>query len=113
MEKFMMFNEIPDTTMIMYQDGSLKSVNDVKVDYPILGTTLGVIGFTTDDNGTVGDLIVMGYYDNINRVVDIYKAQGAEITSDMTNTEKCAVITEFINNPVDEVDEALDAYFNM
>lgn len=113
MEKFMMFNEIPDTTMVMYQDGTIKSVDEVKVDYPILGTALGVIGFTTDDKGTVGDLIVMGYYDNINRVVDIYKMQGAEINADMTDAEKCEAITEFINNPVSEADEALDAFLNM
>lgn len=113
MQKFMMFEEIPETSQVMYPDGQIKSIGEVKSEYPILGTPLGVIGFTTDDEGTVGEFILMGYYDNINSFVDTYKSQGAEITPDMTNAEKCAVITEFVNNPVSEEDEALDAYLNM
>lgn len=113
MQKFMMFNSLPTGSKIMYPNGKIKSMSEVKLDYPILGTPFGVIGFNTDDEGTVGDLILMGYYDNINSFVDTYKSQGVEITSDMTNAEKCAVITEFVNNPVNEEDEALDAYLNM
>lgn len=113
MQKYMMFTDIPETSQIMYPSGIIKSKDDVKADYPILGTSLGVIGFTTDDAGTVGDLIMMGYYDNVNKFVDIYKAQGAEVTSDMTNAEKCDVITEFVNNPVDEAEDALDSYLAM
>ena len=113
MQKFMMFEQLPTGSKIMYPDGQIKSMGEVKSDYPILGTPLGVVGFDTDDKGTVGELILMGYYDNINRFVDTYKMQGAEVTSDMTNAEKCAVITEFVNNPVSEEDVALDAYLNM
>ena len=113
MQKFMMFEQLPTGSKIMYPNGQIKSIAEVRGDYPILGTSLGVIGFNTDDEGTVGDLILMGYYDNINSFVDTYKMQGAEVTSDMTNAEKCAVITEFVNNPVSEGDEALDAYLNM
>ena len=110
MQKFIMFNEVPETAQVMYPDGTTKTKADVIKDYPILGTAFGVIGFTTDDAGTVGDLIMMGYYDNINQFVDCYASQGAQVTSNMTNSEKCAVITEFVNNPVSEADEALDAY---
>lgn len=113
MLKFIMFNEIPETSQIMLPNGEIESVEQVKARYPILKTPLGVIGFTTDDEGTVGELILMGYYDNINSFVDTYKSQGVEITPDMTNSEKCAVITEFVNNPVSEEDEALDAFLSM
>ena len=113
MQKFIMFNEVPETAQVMYPDGITKSKAEVIKDYPILGTAFGVIGFTTDDAGTVGDLIRMGYYDNINQFVDCYVAQGAQVTADMTNAEKCAVITEFVNNPVSEADAALDAYLAM
>ena len=110
MQKFMMFSDIPTNAQVMYPDGTLKSRAEVIKDYPILGTSMGVIGFQTDDAGTVGDLILMGYYDNINQFVDCYTAQGAQITSDMTPAQKGATITEFVNNPVSEADEALDAY---
>lgn len=113
MQKFMMYEDIPQTAKIMYPDGTMKSYEEVIADHPILGTPFGVIGFTTDDAGTVGDLILMGYYDNINQFVDVYSAQGAQVTSAMTNAEKCEVITEFVNNPVSEEDEALDAYLSM
>ena len=110
MQKFMMFSDIPANAQVMYPDGTIKARADVIKDYPILGTSMGVIGFTTDDAGTVGDLILMGYYDNINQFVDCYVSQGAQITSGMTPAQKCATITEFVNNPVSEQDEALDAY---
>lgn len=110
MQKFIMFSEVPENAQVMYPDGTIKTKTEVKKDYPILGTPYGVIGFTTDDAGTVGDLILMGYYDNLNSFVDCYAGQGAQITSDMTPAQKCAVITEFVNNPVSEADEALDAY---
>ena len=71
---------------------------------------MGVIGFQTDDAGTVGDLILMGYYDNINSFVDCYASQGAQVTADMTPAQKCEVITEFVNNPTTEADEAVEAY---
>lgn len=110
MQKFMMFSDIPTNAQFIYPDGTLKARADVIKDYPILGTSMGVIGFQTDDAGTVGDLILMGYYDNINSFVDCYASQGAQVTSDMTSAQKCATITEFVNNPVSEQDEALDAY---
>lgn len=113
MQKFMMFEDIPKSVQIMYPNGQIKSVDAVKQDYPILKTPMGVIGFNTDEYGSITDPILMGYYDNINSFVDTYKSQGVEITPDMTNAEKCAVITEFVNNPVNEEDEALDAYLNM
>ena len=113
MQKFMMFSDIPSKAQVMYPDGTLKSRAEGIKDYPILGTSMGVIGFQTDDDGTVGDLILMGYYDNINSFVDCYASQGAQVTSDMTPAQKCAVITEFVNNPVSEADEALDAYLAM
>lgn len=110
MQKFMMFSDIPTNAQFMYPDGTLKARADVIKDYPILGTSMGVIGFQTDDAGTVGDLILMGYYDNINSFVDCYASQGAQVTADMTPAQKCAVITEFVNNPVSEADEAVEAY---
>ena len=110
MQKFIMFSEVPANAQVMYPDGTIKTKAEVIKDYPILGTSMGVIGFQTDDAGTVGDLILMGYYDNINSFVDCYVSQGAQVTSDMINAQKCAVITEFVNNPVSEQDEALDAY---
>ena len=113
MQKFIMFSEVPEKSQVMYPDGTIKAKAEVIKDYPILGTSFGVIGFTTDDAGTVGDLIMMGYYDNINSFVDSYTSQGAQVTSDMTNAQKCEAITEFVNNPVSEQDEALDAYLNM
>lgn len=105
-----MFSDIPTNAQFMYPDGTLKARADVIKDYPILGTSMGVIGFQTDDAGTVGDLILMGYYDNINSFVDCYASQGAQVTADMTPAQKCAVITEFVNNPVSEADEAVEAY---
>lgn len=110
MQMFKLFSDIPTNAQIMYPDGTIKTKAEVIKDYPILGTAFGVIGFTTDDAGTVGDLIMMGYYDNINSFVDCYAGQGAQVTSDMTPAQKCATITEFVNNPVSEADEALDAY---
>ena len=56
---------------------------------------------------------MMGYYDNINQFVDCYAGQGAQVTDDMTSAEKCEVITEFVNNPVSEQEEALDAYLSL
>ena len=113
MQKFIMFSEVPEKSQVMYPDGTTKTKAEVIKDYPILGTAFGVIGFITYDAGTVGDLILMGYYDNINQFVDSYTSQGAQITSDMTNAQKCEAITEFVNNPVYEADEAVDAYLNM
>ena len=113
MQKFIMFSEVPATAQVMYPDGTIKAKAEVIKDYPILGTAYGVIGFQTDDAGTVGDLILMGYYDNINSFVDCYASQGAQVSADMTPAQKCAVITEFVNNPVSEADEALDAYLAM
>mgnify|MGYP003305134450 CR=1 FL=1 len=113
MQKFMMFEDIPETSQIMYPNGAIKTKDEVKTDYPILATKFGVIGITTDDEGTVGELIMMGYYDDVNRFVDTYKSQGAEVTSDMTYAEKCEAITEFVNNPVDEAEDALDSYLAM
>ena len=113
MQKFMMFSDVPENAQVMYPDGTIKDIAGVKADYPILGTPFGVIGFQTDSAGTVGDFIMMGYYDNINSFVDAYASQGAPVTDDMSNAEKCAVITEFVNNPVDEAEEALDAYLGM
>ena len=113
MQKFIMFSDVPANAQIMYPDGTLKSRADVINDYPILGTSLGVIGFTTDDKGTVGDLIMMGYYDNINSFLDSYTSQGAQITDDMTNAQKCEAITEFVKNPTSEADDAVEAYLNM
>lgn len=113
MQKFIMFSEVPETSQIMYPDGTIKSKADVIKDYPVLGTPIGVIGITTDDAGTVGDLIMMGYYDNINSFVDCYASQGAQVTSDMTYAQKCEAITEFVKNPTTEADEAVDAYLSM
>ena len=113
MQKFIMFSEVPEKSQVMYPDGTIKAKADVIKDYPILGTAYGVIGFTTDDAGTVGDLIMMGYYDNINSFVDCYAGQGAQVTSDMTPAEKCAVITEFVNNPVNDDEDSLDTYLSM
>ena len=113
MQKFMMFEDIPENAQVMYPDGTIKDKAGVKADYPVLGTSIGVIGFTTDEAGTVGDLILMGYYDNINSFVDAYAGQGAEVTADMTNAEKCEVITEFVNNPINDDEDALDTYLSM
>ena len=109
----MMFEDVPETSQVMYPDGTIKSNAEVKKDYPILGTSLGVIGFTTDDAGTVGDLILMGYYDDVNSFVDAYTSQGCDLSAATTNAEKCAIITDFVNNPVNEADEALEAYMEM
>lgn len=113
MQKFIMFSEVPANAQVMYPDGTIKTKAEVIKDYPILGTSMGVIGFTTDDAGTVGDLILMGYYDSYPAFKDCYTAQGAQVTADMSMAEGCAVITEFVNNPVSEADEALDAYLSM
>lgn len=113
MQKYMMFSDVPSSAQIMYPNGAIKTKAEVIKDYPILGTSLGVIGFTTDDKGTVGDLIMMGYYDNINSFVDCYTSQGAEITDSMTDAQKCDVITEFVKNPTTEADAAVEAYLNM
>ena len=105
-----MFSEVPEKSQVMYPDGTIKTKAEVIKDYPILGTSMGVIGFTTDDAGTVGDLIMMGYYDSYPAFKDCYTAQGAQVTSEMSMSEGCAVITEFVNNPLSEQEEALDAY---
>ena len=113
MQKFMMFEDIPESSQVMYPDGTIKTNAEVKKDYPIFGTSLGVIGFTTDDAGTVGDLILMGFYDNLNSFVDAYVSQGCDLSEAKTNAEKCEIITEFVNNPVSEEDEALETYLNL
>jgi len=113
MQKIIMFEDVPEACQVMFPNGEIKTKDEVKAKYPILGTNLGVIGITTGDDGTLGELIMMGRYDNINQLVDIYREQGAEFTPEMTNAEKCEVITEFINNPVTEGDAALDAFLSM
>lgn len=110
MQKFIMFSDVPVSAQIMYPNGAIKTKDEVIKDYPVLGTPIGVIGITTDDKGTVGDLIMMGYYDNINSFLDSYTSQGAQITDDMTNAQKCEAITEFVKNPTSEADEAVEAY---
>lgn len=110
MQVFKMFSEIPENYSILYPDGTIKTKAEVKKDYPILGTPMGVIGFTTDSTGAVTNPVLMGYYDNINSFVDCYVSQGAQVTSDMTPAQKCAAITEFVANPVSEADEAVEAY---
>lgn len=108
-----MFKDIPTSSKIMKPNGEIRTNSELRSDYPILGTSLGVIGFTTDDAGTVGDLIIMGYYDNINSCVDSYVKMGCDLSEATTNAEKCAIITEFVNNPVNEADVALEAYMEM
>lgn len=110
MQRFMMFEDVPETSKIMYPDGSTKTKEEVKKDYPILATPLGVIGFTADDSGTVGDPILMGYYDDVVSMCDSFISQGCDLSEAKTNAEKCAVITDFVNNPVSEEDAALEAY---
>ena len=110
----MMFSDIPTSYKVMYPDGKIRTNAEVKTDYPILGTALGVIGFQTDSKGTVSDPVLMGYYDNVNSFVDAYVSQGAEVTDDMTPAQKCAVITEFVNTPQQsEEEEAIDAYLSL
>ena len=113
MQKFMMFSDIPSGAQFMYPDGTIKDRAGVVKDYPILGTAYGVIGFQTDAKGTVGDLIMMGYYDNINSFLDAYVPQGVEITDSMTNAQKCAAVTEFVANPPNSEEDALDTYLSM
>lgn len=110
MQKFAMFSDIPENYNVLYPDGTMKTKAEVAKDYPILSTPMGVIGFTADSKGAITNPVLMGYYDNINQFVDCYAAQGAQVTDDMTPAQKCAVITEFVNNPVSEQEEALDAY---
>lgn len=113
MQVFAPFSSIPDSYTIMYPDGQMKKKSEVIKDYPILGTALGVIGFQTDSSGTVSDPVLMGYYDNLNSAVDAYVSQGAEVTDDMTPAQKCAAITEFVNNPINDDEDALDTYLSM
>ena len=113
MQKFMMFEDIPENATIMYPDHSCHTKDEVKNDYPILATPLGMIGFTTDAAGTVGDFIFMGYFDSVNVFRDVYVKQGAEVTPEMSNAEACEVITEFVNNPPNDEEDALDTYLSM
>lgn len=110
MQKFMMFKDLPESTQVMYPNGVIKTKEEVEADYPILATPYGVIGFVTyaKDDG-----ILMQYYNHIYQFANTYKSQGAEVTTDMSHVEICEVITEFVNNPVSEADEALDAYLNL
>lgn len=113
MQRFIMFSEVPSSTKMMYPDGQIKTKAQVIEDYPVLGTSIGVIGITTDSKGTIGDLVMMGYYDNIHRFVDSYTSQGADVPESLTNAQKCAVITDFVNNPPSEEEDALDTYLAM
>ena len=113
MQVFKLFSDIPEDYNILYPDGTMRSKAEVAMDYPILSTSMGVIGFTADSKGTITNPVLMSYYDNINQFVDCYAGQGAQVTDDMTSAEKCEVITEFVNNPVSEQEEALDAYLSL
>lgn len=110
MQKFMMFKDLPESTQVMYPSGVVKTTEEVKADYPILATPYGVIGFITYAND---DSILMQYYNHVYQFADTYKSQGVEVTFSMSHAKICEVITEFVNNPVSEADEALDAYLNL
>ena len=113
MFKYMMFEEIPESSMIMKPDGAIRTNMELKIDYPIFNTNLGVIGFSTDEAGSIRDPIIMGFYGDIYGLLDSCKRMGHEIPSDVSNSEKCAIITELLNNPINEEEEALDAYLEM
>lgn len=111
MQKFVMFNTIPEDYTIFYADGSAHTNAETKARYPILTTPLGVIGITTDENGTIENPVFMGYYDNYNSFRKTYADQGCELTDTMTKDEVCAAITEFVNTPqLSLEDEAIADY---
>ena len=113
MFKYMMFEDIPKDAKIMHPSGLIETVEQVIERYPILGTEVGVIGFATDEKGTVGKMISMGAYGNIHTFTESFAKQGADITDDMTNAEKCDAITEFANEPINDDEDALDTYLSM
>lgn len=98
MMKYMMFEDMK-ADKVMYPIGKIKTRDEVIEDYPIFGTGLGVIGVDVDENGNIGDIARMGYFDNIEKFVSFYKEQGVEFTEGMTNAEKCEAITAFVNQP--------------
>ena len=52
MQVFKLFSDIPEDYNILYPDGTMRSKAEVAMDYPILSTSMGVIGFTADSKGT-------------------------------------------------------------
>ena len=113
MQVYKPMEEFADSTQFMEPDGSISTKAEIIQKYPILGTKFGVVVFVTDSAGTVEELVMMVGYENINMVDDIFIAEGADITLDMTIAEKCAGITEFVNNRTSEEEDALDSYLAM
>lgn len=94
-----MFEDVPEGATIMYPSGTMKTKAEVKQDYPVLGTPIGLIGITVKSDGKMTNPILMGYYDNIISFESNYEAQGVVFTEDMTNAQKCDAVTEFVNQP--------------
>lgn len=113
MQIYKPMEEFADSQMFMEQDGSISTKEQIIKKYPILGTKYGVVLFATDSAGTIEDVVMMYAYENINIIDDIFIAEGADITLDMTVAEKCAGITEFVNNRTSDEEDALDSYLAM
>lgn len=112
MQKYLPFSEVPDV-MIMFPDGSLHTKAETAEIYTILATDMGVIGVTANDDGSLTDPVCMASYDNINVLTPSFSSMGCDFSAAKTISEKCAVITDFVNNPVNEEDEALEAYLSL
>lgn len=112
MQKYLPFFEVPDV-MIMFPDGSLHTKAETAEIYTILATDMGVIGVTANDDGSLTNPVCMASYDNINVLTPSFSSMGCDFSAAKTISEKCAVITDFVNNPVNEEEEAIETYLSL
>lgn len=94
-----MFEDVPKESAIMYPSGAIKTNAEVKADYPILGTPMGVLGVTVGKDGKLTNPVMMNSYYNIMAFEQMYEEQGCAIEDSLTNAQKCAVVTAFVNQP--------------
>lgn len=98
MQKYIMFEDVPKESMIMYPSGAVKTNAEVKAEYPILGTPMGVLGITVGKDGKLTNPIMMNSYYNIMAFEQMYEEQGCAIEDSLTNAQKCDVVNAFVNS---------------
>ena len=98
MQKYMMFEDVK-ATKIMYPSGKIVSRAQCIESYPILGTPLGVAGFTCGKDGKIDDIALLFTYQDIYTFEDMFEKQGVAFTDEMSNAQKCEVVTTFVNAP--------------
>lgn len=96
MQKYMMFEDVK-ATQIMYPSGKIVSRAQCIETYPILGTSLGVAGFTCGKDGNIGDIALLFTYQDIYTFEDMFEKQGVVFTDAMDSAQKCEAVTAFVN----------------